>query len=656
MDKIYLLLADNEQAALKTAKRILEFHGDNFEVEFATSVKECLEKIFSHKYHILLLNYDLEGAKGFEVLDTIVQAGITLPVIMMVEEGREDIAIEALDRGACDYIMKVKGYLTALPFTIRKVIERKKISKDESSLPKEAKITTPIDAYYILDKRGRFLSANDKMENISGYSEDELLELSVIDLIPREQEQEFYQWIVGLDRNDSEKPFQSYIIGKQGQKNPVEIYLKAMKDDAGEIVGYQGRARDVTNKTTREFPTDGRIDQIRLINEMADAINSSLNGTMQLLLERIIGLACQLFKFKRATLALLDKRKRVFVKQAVIGYKTINSLESKIVEVPQEVIDKIFVNRFKVKVLYYSQDIKYDGQNPNNTFVLERRTQIRRPENQWHEQDLIILNLTDRNNKTFGYISLTEPVEGVIPSRDVFYNLEIFANLAALAIETFYKFSTLERRNRRLTQVLVTSNIFKLYLSLNELLKEVVWSIRFSLDFNLVALALISSKTGKLEIRAVACDDKIKLVQLEELTFPLNSFRELLKEKYKKSKSYLINEEEVAIRNLKDIYYGARFDRPREGDWSRWTLLLVPLKSRDNKITGFLLADDPVDWKLPDLDILRTLEILANQVSVAIDNRIMYLQLKKRVEILEKIAEDKLFRSTPSPESSALFE
>jgi hypothetical protein len=45
---------------------------------------------------------------------------------MLVEDDREDIALKSIEAGAYDYIMKTRGYLTALPFTVSKALEKKK--------------------------------------------------------------------------------------------------------------------------------------------------------------------------------------------------------------------------------------------------------------------------------------------------------------------------------------------------------------------------------------------------------------------------------------------------------------------------------------------------------------------------------------------------
>jgi len=83
------------------------------------------------------------------------------------------------------------------------------------------------------------------------------------------------------------------------------------------------------------------------------------------------------------------------------------------------------------------------------------------------------------------------------------------------------------------------------------------------------------------------------------------------------------------LNHLKQIYYGSDSNLRYGDGWPNWAALLVPVKSRDGKIIGFFIADDPHDCKMPTFDTVQTLEILANQVAIAIDNRVMYVQAKE---------------------------
>lgn len=639
MNNMRILIAGTSSSYLEISKRMLQFHYSHCEVDFAHSGQECINKSARDSYDLVLLDYDLGEINGLEVIESLRARGLQTPLVILIDEGEDEVALQSLDRGASDYILKVRGYLTALPITIRNILERKNLIQTETWVIPRLETSEAKDrkrGYFILDRKGRILSANQNMEEITNYSEDELLELSLLDLLPKESERSFFDWLNSISSNgNAKRTFKTEIFGKTGDRVFIDIALTAIRDENQRIVSYRGRIENITEDSYSKKLAQSSIDQLGIIIEISQIVTTSYYEPLNVLLERIVELACRIFNFQRSTLALLDKRKNVFVKQAMIGYRALPAVDSRTVEVPHEVIQRVFADRFRVKVIYYNQDHRDTSSYLNSSFP-ERRTQKRRPPTQWHKRDLILVNLMNRSGRTFGYISLDIPTGTQVPARDTFHNLELFGQLVSMTIENFYQFSAIEKRSRRLKQILVTSNIFKLYLSLNELLKEVVWSIKFSLDFNLVALGLISKKSGNLEMKAVACDDKILLNRLLELNFPLMPFSALLRSEYSRGKSYFVIKKEEVLRPLKQIYFGPNVQTTADGNWPAWGMLLVPIKSREGKIVGMLMADDPDNKRLPSKETIHTLEILATQIAVAIDNRIMYIQAKNRIRQLEE--------------------
>ncbi len=638
MNNLSVLIAGTSSSYLEISKKMLKFHYSNCEVDLAHSGQECIDKSQNKMYDIVLFDYDLGDMNGLQVIDKIRMHDSRTPLIILIDEGRDDIANMATERGASDYVLKVRGYLTALPITIRNIVERSLIKTESTFIPKVENATRLESfGYFILDNKGRILSANSNMAEITNYSQDELLELSLPDLLPKDQEKPFFDWFNAISHNgNSTKSFRTEILGKKGAKKSIDIRLTAIKDENQKIVSYRGQLENITSSSSYAVGTANRIEQIQMISQVAQILSTSYWEPLNVVLESLAETAGRIFRFQRATLALLDRRKNAFVKQAMIGYSHLPSVNSNNIDVPQEVIERVFANKYRVKVLYHNQTPQEKALEINSEFY-ERRTQKRRLNNQWHKRDLILVNLLTTTGKTFGYISLDVPVDSFIPSRDTFHNLELFGQLAALIIENYYQFSTIEKRSRRLKQILVTSNIFKLHLSLNDLLKEMVWSIKFSLDFNLVSLGLISKRTGSLELKAVACEDRVKLNQLNELQFPLTKFASLFRNEYQRGKSYFIVKEEEVFHSFKQIYYNGGLSNTTDGEWPLWGLILVPLKSRDGKVIGVLIVDDPDDRRLPTKEVFSTLEILANQVAVAVDNRVLYIQAKKQLQEYENI-------------------
>ncbi len=631
MTELAVLIAGTSSSYLEISRKMLRFHYDQCEVDFAHSGKECIDKATSKEYTLILFDYELGDMTGLEVIDGLKSQDVDSALIMLIEEGDEIKAVQALEKGATDYILKARGYLTALPFTLRSILQKAVAESAEAEQEENGQQTRKSEGYFILDRGGRILSANQDIQRITQFSEDELLELTITDLLPDDKEKPFFDWLNAVAKNgQSEKPLRTEVLNRRGERISLEMILTAIKDEHQNVLSYRGRIAREDGDLAVVPHANSVIDQLSMVNQICQIITCGYNEPLHVFLERLAESVCQVFRFQRSTIALLDRRRKVFVKQAMVGYSSFPVSNDRGIEVPQEVITRVFGERFRVKVLYYNQDHRDTARYLNSKFP-ERRTQKRRPPTQWHHRDLVLVNLMNRDNQTFGYVSLDRPVSGFIPKREVFHNLELYGQLVSFAIENYYQFSTLEQRSRRLKQVLVTSNIFKLHLSLSELLKEVVWSIRFSLNFNLVTLGLISKRTGKLELKAVACEDKVKRTQLAGSRFPLKPLSELMRGEYNYGKSYFVMREEEVLKDFKSIYYGPQISGKLNGRWPKWALLLVPIKSREGKIIGALMADDPANGSLPSRDVINTLEIMANQVAVAIDNRILYVQTKQQL-------------------------
>lgn len=77
-----------------------------FAVETATNGEEALARIAEARPDLIFLDVSMPGIGGLEVLDVVRTRALDLGVIMMTAFGSESVAIEALRRGADDYLRK----------------------------------------------------------------------------------------------------------------------------------------------------------------------------------------------------------------------------------------------------------------------------------------------------------------------------------------------------------------------------------------------------------------------------------------------------------------------------------------------------------------------------------------------------------------------
>ncbi len=104
-----VLIADDQQDVLEALRLLLK--GEGFELETATSPAGILGALESRDFDVILmdLNYTRDttsGQEGLDLLSRIQAIDAAVPVVVMTAWGSVDLAVEAMRRGARDFIQK----------------------------------------------------------------------------------------------------------------------------------------------------------------------------------------------------------------------------------------------------------------------------------------------------------------------------------------------------------------------------------------------------------------------------------------------------------------------------------------------------------------------------------------------------------------------
>ncbi|MCD4677689.1 MAG: response regulator [Desulfobacula sp.] len=104
MEKMKIMLVDDEERFLKTTKKLIEKKG--YAVETALSGEEALEKLKRQNTHVVILDVKMPGMDGNQTLKAIKTLYPLVEVIMLTGHGTMDSAIDGLKSGAFDYLVK----------------------------------------------------------------------------------------------------------------------------------------------------------------------------------------------------------------------------------------------------------------------------------------------------------------------------------------------------------------------------------------------------------------------------------------------------------------------------------------------------------------------------------------------------------------------
>jgi len=126
-----ILIIDDERAIRKTLAEILGFEG--YKIEEAADGEEGLKKFQSASYDVVLCDIKMPKLDGIEFLAKATELNPDVPVIMISGHGNIETAVEAVKKGAFDYISKPPD-LNRLLITIRNALDRNTLVKETKTL------------------------------------------------------------------------------------------------------------------------------------------------------------------------------------------------------------------------------------------------------------------------------------------------------------------------------------------------------------------------------------------------------------------------------------------------------------------------------------------------------------------------------------------
>jgi DNA-binding NtrC family response regulator len=104
MEKIKIMLVDDEERFLETTKKLLERKG--YQVATALSGSEALDQLQKENIQVVILDVKMPGMDGMATLKAIKNRHPLVEVIMLTGHATVESAVQGLKSGAADYLMK----------------------------------------------------------------------------------------------------------------------------------------------------------------------------------------------------------------------------------------------------------------------------------------------------------------------------------------------------------------------------------------------------------------------------------------------------------------------------------------------------------------------------------------------------------------------
>jgi two-component system nitrogen regulation response regulator NtrX len=129
-----ILIIDDEKAIRNTLKDILSY--EKFEVDEAADGAEGIKKAEAGNFDLVLCDIKMPKMDGIEVLLKLQEINPDLPVVMISGHGTIETAVEAIKKGAYDFISKPPD-LNRLLVTLRNALDRNSLVQETKVLKRK---------------------------------------------------------------------------------------------------------------------------------------------------------------------------------------------------------------------------------------------------------------------------------------------------------------------------------------------------------------------------------------------------------------------------------------------------------------------------------------------------------------------------------------
>ncbi len=295
-----------EDVPTEVALAVRQFTRHNLPCEWrrVETEPDLRAQISEFKPHVVLSDFSMPHLDGWAALACVRSIDPDLPFLFVSGTIGEEGAIQALRHGAMDYVLK--GNLARLVPAVQRAQREVEIRREQQRAAQQLRdiVGTSQDWIWELDASHRIVFSSPAVEATLGFKTADVLNAPLTDLLPASQYRQIEAELAALDRDRRTGRFLTQFAARDGSRRWFETNVLAVIDAAGEVTGFRGASRDVTEREEQHR----RIQYLTRIVEMASGVNGALVRlrNREELLEESCRIAVSVGGYVAAAVSLLE--------------------------------------------------------------------------------------------------------------------------------------------------------------------------------------------------------------------------------------------------------------------------------------------------------------------------------------------------------------
>ena len=228
-------------------------------VDFVSTGEEALDLCKKHVYQVIITDYLTGSLSTLDLVDSLKIQPEPPIVIVITDQGDDEIAVQLLKNGVSDYLVKDREgmYLKLIPRVVKKSLNERNLLKQhedacraliESQKRYQRLEENLLDIFvYSHDTDGVFTYISPSVKQVLGYSPEEFMRHYSTYLTdhPINKEVDLLTQLSIMGKH--QKPYEVEVFHRNGTIHRLLVSEIPVFDDLGKVVAVEGIAKDITD-------------------------------------------------------------------------------------------------------------------------------------------------------------------------------------------------------------------------------------------------------------------------------------------------------------------------------------------------------------------------------------------------------------------------
>ncbi|MFB6300646.1 MAG: PAS domain S-box protein [Halobacteriales archaeon] len=272
-EPIHVLHVDDDADFTELAATYLKRADDRFSIHTATTAGEARELLTEIPVDCIVSDYDMPTENGIAFLESVRSTQPDLPFILFTGKGSEEIASEAISAGVTDYLQKSSGtdQYAVLANRIANLVEKyhAELEAERTRSRIEAIAANSNDAIVMIDTESVIRFVNAAIEELLGYSPDQLLGEALTTIMPPRLRDEhtaaMNRYLETGERTLDWTAVEFRCRHADGHEIPVSVSFSEFTEDGNRR--FVGIIRDISDRVEMEDTLREREERFRQLAE-----------------------------------------------------------------------------------------------------------------------------------------------------------------------------------------------------------------------------------------------------------------------------------------------------------------------------------------------------------------------------------------------------